>query len=212
MPSNAHLECSLAAARAESLWDLLQIANERRVAWETGQGEEARRALTSSWDIWITCPGSRLDRQQLQPGTWSRCTPSVLGRHTGDEDNHLAYRGACLSCGWVAEQVHSLWRGGENAAAEDANDHAYPGWRDLPIVERPPDNGGGTAYDKAVTVWRNRWQPILPPRWLDSGGPIRTMRTGLGTRHVPGGAPGGGYDMSAGEGPVEAPGGQLGLF
>jgi hypothetical protein len=213
MPVNhSHLRCSQAVGRAESLWDLLQVASERRVVWEAGHCEDARLALARSWDIWITCPGSRLGHQLVQPGTWSRCTPTVLGRDTGDENNHLVYRGACLGCGWVAEQVHPIWEGGENEAAEDANDHGYPGWRDLPIVERPPHNDGGAAYGNAVSVWRNRWERILPPGWLDRGGPIRTLRKGLGTRHVPGGAPGGGYDMNAGDGAAEVPGGQLGLF
>jgi hypothetical protein len=45
-------------------------------------------------------------------------------------------------------------------------------------------------------------------------GPIRTNRGKHATRHVPGGAPGGGYDLSAAS-PTAAPeasGGQLGLF
>jgi hypothetical protein len=46
---------------------------------------------------------------------------------------------------------------------------------------------------------------------VDSG-PIRTRRGQPATRHVPGAAPGGGYDMSAGLGTPEHPGGQLGLF
>jgi hypothetical protein len=104
------------------------------------------------------------------------------------------------------------WPGGENAAAEDANDHTHPGWRDLPVVERPPQNHGAAAHPKALSGWRKRWEPLLPAGWLERGGPIRTQRGQPATRHVPGGAPGGGYDMSAGPGAAEHPGGQLGLF
>jgi hypothetical protein len=117
-----------------------------------------------------------------------------------------------VGCGWVAEWVHLIGDGGENAAAEDANDHTHPGWRDLPVVERPPQNHGGAAHTTALAGWRKRWGPLLPAGWLERGGPIRTQRAQPATRHVPGGAPGGGYDMSAGPGAPEHPGGQLGLF
>lgn len=48
---------------------------------------------------------------------------------------------------------------------------------------------------------RRGWQahPGHTPRpesWFDNGGPIRTIRTGIEKRHLPGGAPGGGYDLA----------------
>jgi hypothetical protein len=90
--------------------------------------------------------------------------------------------------------------------------HLDPGWRDLPVIERPPHNHGGAAHAKALAGWRKRWEPLLPAGWLEWGGPIRTQRAQPATRHVPGGTPGGGYDMSAGPGAPEHPSGQLGLF
>ena len=48
---------------------------------------------------------------------------------------------------------------------------------------------------------RDRRQ-MLPVGWLEAGGPIRTYRQPKGCRHVPGGAPGGGYDLSAGVDPL----------
>lgn len=41
----------------------------------------------------------------------------------------LIYRHACLGCGHV-DQPHDQ----ENAAVEDAMDHAWTGWRDLPVL------------------------------------------------------------------------------
>ena len=210
MPANQ--PAALTDPGVECLWDLLQVAAESETRWRTDHQEASRCSYRASWDIWITCPGSRHDGVGPTPGTWGRCTPTVLARHTGDDDNHLAYRGACLGCGWVSQRVHLLWHGGENAGAENANDHTHPGWRDLPVIDRPPHNHGGAAHTKALAGWRKRWEPLLPAAWLDQGGPIRTQRAQPATRHVPGGAPGGGYDMSAGPGAPERPGGQLGLF
>lgn len=136
----------------------------------------------------------------------------MLCHETGDDTNHLAYRGACLGCGWVSTAVHLLWDHGENGAAEDANDHTHPAWRTLPVVASLPSNDGGAAYQRAITVWRSRWEPLLPPGWLDASGPVRTRRAVNARRHVPGRAPGGGYDMAGGADESEIEGGQLALF
>ena len=160
----------------ECLWDLLQVAAEREARWRTDHQETSRCSYRASWDIWITCPGSRHEGGRPTPGTWGRCTPTVLARNTGDDDNHLAYRGACLGCGWVADQIHLLWHGGENAAAEDANDHTHPGWRDLPVVDRPPPNHGGAAHAKALAGGGNGGSRCCPPG--GSSGADRSARSG----------------------------------
>jgi hypothetical protein len=100
----------------ERLWDFLQMAAQRETRWRTDHQEASRCSYRASWDIWITCPGSRHEDVRPTPGIWGRCTPTVLARHTGDTANHLAYRGACLGCGWVAQQAHLIGHGGENAA------------------------------------------------------------------------------------------------
>jgi hypothetical protein len=179
--------------------------------------------MRARWEIHITCPGARLGSSRDQDVRPADCTPTVLSSDTRstrgrdvDDAGDLYYRGACLYCAWVSSQVHRLWERGENGAAEDANDHAFPGWRDLAIVGALPQDGGGAGQAKAVAAWRQRWEPLLPAGWLDRGGPIRTLRAMYGTRHVPGRAPGGGYDMSAGvkgaQPSPEVAGGQLALF
>jgi Family of unknown function (DUF6349) len=96
------------------------------------------------------------------------------------------YRGACRRCDWEGEP-HDR----ENAVAEDACDHSWPGWRDLPSVPRVPEER------KKRAAWVDRVVGLYPAGWLEDGGPIRTARSGYGTRHVPGSTPFGGYDLAA---------------
>ena len=96
----------------------------------------------------------------------------------------LVYRGACLRCDWEGDV-----RADENTAAEDAHDHAWPGWRELPIVPSRPEN------QKARPRWIETVTNAYPAGWLESGGPIRTARRKHATRHVPNHTGYGGYDL-----------------
>ena len=122
---------------------MIARAGELRYRWEHSREEDDRLAMRAAWDIHITCTGAELFGQCPKAGDWERCTATVLCHETGDDDNHLAYRGACLGCGWISPTVHLLWHEGENGAAEDANDHAHPGWRALPLVGPLPTAPGG---------------------------------------------------------------------
>ncbi|WP_406349635.1 DUF6349 family protein [Streptomyces sp. NBC_01597] len=44
--------------------------------------------------------------------------------------------------------------------------------------------------------WITHAQRLYPAGRFDNGGPVRTIRTGIEKRHLPGKAPGGGYDLS----------------
>jgi hypothetical protein len=200
------------AVATENLWTLLQEHHRLNATWQTTRREQDRLAMVRSFSISITCPGSRFGDPATREA-WPRCTPTVLSRDTAERTDHLEYRGACLGCGWVSDHTHRLRRGGENAAVEDAHDHTHPGWRKTPVVEAPPSLDSPQAYAYRIARWRQQWEQLLPAGWLDRGGPIRTPRTRGGTRHVPGRAPGGGYDLAAApDAQPEAPGGQLGLF
>lgn len=173
------------------LQDLLAISSAAEAVWRETQTEEARLAWRRLWDIAITCPGD-----EGGPGGWVLCTPTVLSREKTEDDLSLdpgyhLYRGACLGCGWVGSPKDD-----ENDAAEDANDHAFPVWRTLPIVPPIPFHEAPAAYEKATTAWLKKVEPLLPPNWIERGGPIRTLRKPPGTRHVPRRTPGGGYDMA----------------
>jgi hypothetical protein len=108
----------------------------------------------------------------------------------------MVFRGACRGCDWEGPV-----QGGENPAAEDACDHAWPGWRDLPPVSRPPSAGPGTsaAEREGVARWAEIAGLACSPGWLEAGGPIRTLRGPHETRHVPCRTPFGGYDLAAAE-------------
>lgn len=104
----------------------------------------------------------------------------------------LVYRGACLRCGWEGPA-----RDDHNAAAEDAHDHAWPGWRELPCVPRRPEYGASAKHTTAMARWVAAVNALYPDGWLEAGGPIRTVRGCHGTRHVPGHTGFGGYALSA---------------
>ncbi len=100
--------------------------------------------------------------------------------------NDLRYRGACCGCDWEGPS-----RPGENPAVEDACDHAWPGWRDVPIVPAWPSDM------KRQERWLATVVPQYPAGWLEAGGPIRTLRQLMGTRHnATFATPWGGYDMA----------------
>lgn len=106
----------------------------------------------------------------------------------------LLYRGACVGCDWEGRPFAGL--GAHNKAIEDACDHAWPGWRDLPVVPKPPEPGTSAAAKRALAAWAEKVAAACPPGWLEAGGPIRTLRTPPGTRHAEHGSRFGGYDLA----------------
>lgn len=101
---------------------------------------------------------------------------------------------ACSDCDRPVGEEHIVARGSdaENKAVEDALDHAWPGWRDQPVVEKPR----GQMTKSQQSRWAEQVRAVYPPGWVDAGGPIITWRDGAGHRHVPEFAPGGGYDVA----------------
>jgi hypothetical protein len=156
--------------------------------WRDEHGGFGSLGRSHAWTVWITCPDSPTER----------CQPTVLSADLRcDCDNQrdqphcgcvgdLMYRAACRGCDWEGQPADR-----ENAAAEDACDHAWPGWRQLPIVGRVPEER------KARARWVEEVTASYPTGWLEDGGPIRTARSGAGSRHVPTRTPFGGYDIAA---------------
>lgn len=103
---------------------------------------------------------------------------------------HLVYRAACLHCEWEGDI-----RDDHNSAVEDAHDHTWPGWRELPIVARRPEAGTSKKHTDAMQRWVEAVNDVYPAGWLEAGGPIRTARGHYGTRHVPDATGFGGYDL-----------------
>jgi len=133
----------------------------------------------------------------------TRCLPTILradlcdcnhaGRRCYDVGG-LVQRGACYGCIWEGPV-----RDNTSTAVEDAHDHAWPGWRDLPVVSRPPsdDSRGKARQIKLREQWKADVDAAYPPGWLESGGPIVTERPANARRDVPGGSRHGGYDLAA---------------
>ena len=105
----------------------------------------------------------------------------------------IIYRGACCGCGWAGPT-----RVDENDAVEDAHDHAWPGWRALPVVPRQPHD----AKPKDLARWRDTCRKLYrlagldADHWTQQHAPFRTVRQPRCTRsHC---TWNGGYDISAG--------------
>lgn len=94
-------------------------------------------------------------------------------------------RAICTDCAWHAD-------GDWNTVTEAWNDHAWPGWRDLPIVPLGViTRGPGSAKQLRKWVEQN-----YPAEWQTPGAPVRTERESPMNRNVPGGSPFGGHDLA----------------
>lgn len=102
----------------------------------------------------------------------------------------LVYRGVRLHCDWEGEI-----RDHHNGAVEDAHDHAWPGSRELAIVNHRPEPGTNASQNAATQRWIEAVHDLHPENWLESGGPIRTARTSYATHHVPTHTGFGGYHL-----------------
>ena len=77
------------------------------------------------------------------------------------------------------------------------HDHAFPGWRQLPIL---PAKLRGQMGNRKMTPKLEQWLDAnYPPEFRVPGAPILTDRGGSGTRHVPEYSPYGGFDLSVDE-------------
>jgi hypothetical protein len=167
-------------------------------AWKAVHGAFGSQPRSHAWAHAITHP----------KGQTGACRPSLMSadlrcgnwHHGSSHDGpcscagDLVYRGACTGCDW-----EGLVRLTENHATEDAHDHAWPGWRELPVIARAAPRGTSAEDKRDYDRWLEAAVPLHPAGWIESGGPVRTARqAGRGTRHVPGhGTPFGGYDMAA---------------
>lgn len=95
----------------------------------------------------------------------------------------------CDSCQWRSVQRN------ESAAIAAWHDHAWPGWRALPIVPAYVKRSGRNfSIANELTDWVTEH---YPESWKAApNAPIITQRAGRGTRSVPGRSPWGGYDLS----------------
>lgn len=134
------------------------------------------------------------ERTPTGPG----CQPAVLERlvytdpaaaAAGDYTSYSLseFLAACHGCDWRAEPVQF-----ESEATEAAHDHAFPGWRSLPVLPRLPNELTDQQRRELLALIAR----LYPSDWVDRHGPVLTRRSPIGIRHVPRRAPTGGYDMA----------------
>ena len=117
------------------------------------------------------------------PGHFMKVLTAELGWHTVNR--------AVCQCEWAsAISLHDA----ESVA--EWHDHAWPGWRALPVVPKEvrPRGGGINKTTKPALSWVEARYPV---EWQKPGAPVITERDGIGNRHVPGYSPWGGYDLSS---------------
>ena len=84
-----------------------------------------------------------------------------------------------------------------NVVVEAWHDHAFPGWRELPVL--PPKLRGQMGNNKMNPKLEDWLDTNYPEHFRIPGAPILTNRGGTGTRHVPNYSPYGGFDLSVDE-------------
>jgi hypothetical protein len=130
--------------------------------------DEVREALGHDvWELDYTAPGRRYGNgPELTPG---RCVATVMSCDTRPYDvggmEGLVYRGGCLGCDWEGPV-----RDDEDPAVEDACDHAWPGWRDFPLVANP-------KTPKAIAKVKALYDEHSPG-WSSGDAPLRSNRKG----------------------------------
>lgn len=145
--------------------------------------------ITTGWcDI---APGHRLC--MLQTDLRCRCSfPYLVAEWekigpcscVGD----LLYQANCPDCRW-----HHI--GSESEVVLAWHDHAWPGWRDLPVL---PAKLRGQMGTRKMTPKLEAWLDAnYPPEFRVDGAPILTDRGGVAGRCVPGYSPFGGFDIPA---------------
>jgi hypothetical protein len=161
--------------------------------------------VSHGWRIGTTSPGARLGGE-FDFDAVDHCLPTLMHASLACPHNWWevrdegavqcqcvagsVHRGACLFCDWEGEIVTA-----EYQAIEDAHDHAWPGWRELPLVRSCPADLGGKKSIEARHRWAVEINSLYPTGWLEQGGPIRTKRLSEHRLHMPNATGFGGYDM-----------------
>lgn len=95
------------------------------------------------------------------------------------------HQAICEPCAW-----HHI-DPSERVVVEAWHDHAFPGWRTLPILPVALQPVTGTGRSKKAIAWIEAEYGDRP-----AGHPLRTERpSSRATRHVPGRSPWGGFDL-----------------
>lgn len=167
--------------------------------WKAQFGSFGWILLSHMWHPCFASDPLILEAHQLHLYTaHGSCDPRHGAASPGrDEANHdhtdnplpgaFMYQTNCPSCRW-----HHIATG-ERTVVEAWHDHAFPGWRALPVLPSKLRRGDPKAAP-AIREWVERH---YPDEWQIPGAPMLTQRVDNGLRPVPGRSPFGGYDIPA---------------
>lgn len=159
--------------------------------WQFLHKLDGSRPQSRMWHRAIAVPGGvdvgmhsfDLFTADLRCEPWDHPDPHDGCACVGD----LTYMAICEPHRW-----HAI-ADDENTAVEGWHDHAFPGWRDLPIMPSHLRQVDKVGLSNAAKQWVER---NYPESMQVDGAPVITERSSMGTRHVPGRSPWGGYDLS----------------
>lgn len=141
-------------------------------------------SAAQAWHIQPGHPGGAYSDfgHELDPPTHHTPTLLTRSRPNGQRGNQQDFRGGCLACSWEGPEHSGKGFGdGDNEAVEDAHDHAFPGWRELPPIT--------TAADRwAIPRSRSRWAQLTsayPTTWIDHGAALLAWRRHHREAHLP---------------------------
>lgn len=163
---------------AHEHWQFLHKLDHSRM-----QSRMWHRAIAVPGGVAVGEHGFDLFTADLRCEPWTHREPHSCCQCVGD----LIYQAICEPHDW------HLIAGDENSAVEAWHDHAFIGWRDLPIVPARLRSVDQPGLSKAATKWIAEH---YPPSMQVVGAPVITERSNGGTRHVPGRSPWAGYDIS----------------
>ncbi len=168
--------------------------------WGEEHGRFGCLVRSHGWCGWDIPPAVHVSRT-YEDMLLDYCQPTILvadlrePQPSCDCVGPLLYRAVCRRRGCLWEGPE---RDRESPAAEGGMDHAWPGWRDLPLAPPAGHTQSGKYKERADAAWLAKVKAAgYLPGWVESGGPIRTSRRKYETRHVPNYTPFGGYDMAA---------------
>ncbi|MEV0278562.1 DUF6349 family protein [Streptomyces sp. NPDC050610] len=120
-----------------------------------------------TWHILHGHPGGAYSDFGHDPTPPEHHTPTLLTRRTYGQDDDQ-YRGGCLACDWEGDVPPGPGHAACNAAIADAHDHAFPGWRALPIT---PHRGEAWDLPRNQLLWA-QIAAGYPRGWAEAGAPL----------------------------------------
>ncbi len=160
-------------------------ARARQTYYWRVRNARTRQSPASAGQVWHVQPGHPGGAysdfgHELDPP--KHHAPTLLSRSRPGRRDEREFRGGCLSCSWEGPTHRGSGYGnGDNAAIEDAHDHAFPGWRTLPSITKVADR-----WD--IPGDRRRWKQLTsfyPLGWVYHGAPLLVWSRYRHETHAP---------------------------